>query len=661
MSRPRAPSLTLFLVRLAGLAAGMTAETGPGSGVLYPRESRSRELKELGGFWAFRADDSPGRDEGFTRGWAEKGLVETGPVLEMPVPSSYNDVTQEAALRDFVGWAWYERHAWVPSSWVAENANRRVMLRFGSVHYNAIVWVNGKEVTRHEGGHLPFEADITAIVRSPASTPCRITVAVNNTLTPSTLPPGSIEYMRDTLRYPRGYFVQNIQFDFFNYAGIHRPVLLCSTPDAFIDDITVLTDFHDDLGVVNYNVSVVGADECQLVVSLSDREGHEVAKGEANCSDGVGTLKVARPKLWWPLTMRPEAGYLYTLQVHAKSLVRGERREDWYNLPVGIRTVRVTSTQFLINGEPFYFRGFGKHEDSDIRGRGFDWAILAKDLNLIRWLGANSFRTSHYPYAEELMDACDRLGIVIIDECPGVGITQPANFGNASLEHHLAVMGELVRRDKNRPSVVMWSVANEPASQLSVAEPYFKTVIEHTRHLDPTRPVTYVINQSFQTDKAAQYTDVVCLNAYYSWYHDAGHLEVIVPQLRYALDGWHAKHGKPVLQTEYGADTIPGLHSDPPLMFTEEYQEAVMKSYFEVFDEKRDAYFIGEMIWNFADFATQQGITRVVGNRKGIFTRQRQPKSAAFLLRERYWKLANVTVPHVTGYGMSSILSTSYH
>ena len=135
--------------------------------------------------------------------------------------------------------------------------------------------------------------------------------------------------------------------------------------------------------------------------------------------------------------------------------------------------------------------------------------------------------------------------------------------------------------------------------------------------------------------------DVICVNSYFSWYHDPGHLEVIPLQLTAQFENWYKTYQKPIIQSEYGADSIPGLHSDPPAMFSEEYQKAMLKEYHSVFDKKRKEYVIGELIWNFADFMTDQGTTRVLGNKKGIFTRQRQPKSAAFVLRERYWKIAN--------------------
>uniref|UniRef100_A0A8B9LWG2 Beta-glucuronidase n=1 Tax=Astyanax mexicanus TaxID=7994 RepID=A0A8B9LWG2_ASTMX len=619
-----------------GSAGDVAAEGGVVSGgMLYPRESPSRERKQLDGLWSFRADYSPDRSAGFSQAWFSQPLAETGPVIDMAVPSSFNDITQDAELRDYVGWVWYEKEVWVPNRWLQDKGTR-IVLRVESAHYYSVVWVNGEKVTQHEGGHLPFEADVDDVIRKGAGLPCRITIAVNNTLDLHTLPPGTIQYMNDRSKYPSGYFIQNYNFDFFNYAGIHRSVLLYTTPKAYIDDITVNTNFSDSTGFVFYSVSVVSTSKPAVKVSLSSKDGRCVAT--ANGISGV--LKVPDVNLWWPYLMHENAGYLYSMEVQ---LTAESGETDVYILPVGIRTAKVTTNKFLINNKPFYFHGVNKHEDADIRGKGFDWPLIVKDFNLMKWMGANSFRTSHYPYAEEILQMADRHGIVVIDESPGVGIKDIRSFENASLAHHLIVMEELVRRDKNHPSVVMWSVANEPASEMPPAAFYFKQLVAHTKSLDSTRPVTYITASNYARDLGAPYVDVICVNSYFSWYHDPGHLEVIPIQLNTQFDNWYGKYQKPIIQSEYGADAVPGLHYDPPMMFTEEYQKRVLLNYHKVFDQKRREFVVGELIWNFADFMTAQAITRVVGNKKGMFTRQRQPKAGAFILRERYWAIANET------------------
>ncbi|NXV73379.1 BGLR glucuronidase, partial [Atlantisia rogersi] len=345
----------LLLLALARAAA-------PRGGMLYPRETPSRERKELGGLWSFRADFSPGRDAGFVQSWYRQPLRQTGPVIDMPVPASFNDITQDPSLENYIGWVWYEKEVLLPLRWLQDDLSTRVVLRFGSAHYYSIVWVNGVQVVKHEGGHLPFEADISSIVQGSPGIPCRITVALNNTLTPHTLPPGSIQYMDDKTRYPKNYFVQNIRFDFFNYAGIHRPVVLYTTPSVYIDDITVTTTSSESVAMVKYQVSVVGSTLYSLALSLRDQEGKVVATGDGPS----GQLKVLNPNLWWPYLMHENPGYRYSLEVKMEAQANGALLEDIYTLPVGIRTVHVTSSQFLINGKPFYFHGVNKHEDADV-------------------------------------------------------------------------------------------------------------------------------------------------------------------------------------------------------------------------------------------------------------------------------------------------------
>uniref|UniRef100_A0A2K6ASL3 Beta-glucuronidase n=1 Tax=Macaca nemestrina TaxID=9545 RepID=A0A2K6ASL3_MACNE len=604
-------------------------------GMLYPRESPSRQRKELDGLWSFRADFSHNRRRGFEEQWYRRPLRESGPTLDMPVPSSFNDISQDWRLWDFVGWVWYEREVILPERWT-QDLSTRVVLRIGSAHAYAIVWVNGVDTLEHEGGYLPFEADISNLVQvGPLSSQLRITIAINNTLTPTTLPPGTIQYLTDTSKYPKGYFVQNVYFDFFNYAGLQRSVLLYTTPTACIDDITVTTGVEHDSGLVNYQISVKGSNLFELEVRLLDAENKLMANGTGT----QGQLKVPGARLWWPYLMHERPAYLYSLEVRLTAQTSLGPVSDFYTLPVGIRTVNVTKSQFLINGKPFYFHGVNKHEDADIRGKGFDWPLLVKDFNLLRWLGANAFRTSHYPYAEEVLQMCDRYGIVVIDECPGVGLELPQFFNNVSLQNHMRVMEEVVRRDKNHPAVVMWSVANEPASHLESAVP------PACPRLDPGRRLAGVASRPAQWE-GRLYLDIQGTKYpptfYYSWYNDFGHLELIQRQLTTQFENWYKTYQKPIIQSEYGAEAIVGFHQDPPLMFTEEYQKSLLEQYHVVLDQKRRKYVVGELIWNFADFMTEQSPTRVLGNKKGVFTRQRQPKSAAFLLRERYWKILKI-------------------
>jgi beta-glucuronidase len=318
-----------------------------------------------------------------------------------------------------------------------------------------------------------------------------------------------------------------------------------------------------------------------------------------------------------------------------------------------VRTVAVDGARFLINGEPFHFTGFGKHEDIPVIGKGHNDAFVVHDFELLKWIGANSFRTSHYPYAEGVLDYADRQGTVVIDETAAVGLNMglgggifgaqgyttfsPETVNDQTREVHAQAIRELVARDKNHPSVVLWSIANEPESDTEGAERYFKPLFDLTRELDPTRPVGFVnvMLAPYGRCRVSQFGDVLMLNRYYGWYVDTGDLEAAETAWENELRGW-AKEGKPIIITEYGADTYPGLHSLLPEPWSEEYQVAYLEMNHRVFD-RIDAV-VGEQVWNFADFATTSGIMRVGGNKKGVFTRDRQPKAAAHVLRRRWRK-----------------------
>src|SRR3954454_9480960 len=296
--------------------------------MLRPQDGPTRERKSLNGLWRFRLDpDGVGRDDG----WWRAPLADA---TDMPVPASYNDVLADPAVRDHVGDAWYQTFVRVPRGW----GGQRVVLRFDSATHRAVVWVDDTEVARHEGGYTPFEADVTEHVRPGEQV--RVSVVVDNRLTWRSVPPGIVENGRQT------YF-----HDFFNYAGLHRSVWLYSTPPAHVRDVTVVPGLEGSRGTVDYRVETAG-EVAGVQVVLLDASGAEVTRG----TGASGRLVVDDVHPW-----RPGEGYLYELRVQ---LLDGGEVVDSYSLPIGIRTVEVRGNRFLINGEPFRFTGFGKHEDA---------------------------------------------------------------------------------------------------------------------------------------------------------------------------------------------------------------------------------------------------------------------------------------------------------
>jgi beta-glucuronidase len=586
--------------------------------MLYPITNEHRSIIDLNGLWSFKLENVGDVID------ATKPLV-TNQV--MAVPGSYNEQGVTKEIRNHVGNVWYEREFTIPKVLKEE----RVVLRFGSATHQATVYIDGVEVTSHKGGFLPFEV---ALDEQFSHGTHRLTVCVNNILDETTLPVGlyseSTDKNGDTVRK------NEPNFDFFNYAGLHRPVKIYTTPQTHIEDITVVPEVFPSYANVNYQVETNAQSDVQ--VRLLDAEQNVVAKTTGT----KGTIEVKDPHLWQPLN-----AYLYNLEV---SLVDNGEVVDQYTERFGIRSVEVKDGQFLINNEPFYFKGFGKHEDTYYNGRGMNEVANVMDFNLIKWIGGNSFRTSHYPYSEEMMRLADEQGLVVIDETTAVGVH--LNF-NAVLdgtnerdtfkeigtqEAHESVIKELIARDKNYACVVMWSVANEPASMEEGAKEYFEPLVNLARECDPqNRPVTIVTLLTAQPDNCLvqDLVDVLCLNRYYGWYTQTADLDAAKTALANEMDEWGRKQpNKPIMFTEYGADTVAGLHATDDILFTEEYQVRYYEANHEVVDKYPQ--FIGEHTWNFADFETSNGLIRVQGNRKGIFTRERRPKAVAHYFKKRW-------------------------
>lgn len=594
--------------------------------MLYPKTTLTRRRISMDGMWKFCLDEKAvGEKEGWMDGIPGEEMI--------PVPASFQDFYTEKDIREYTGDFWYETDFFVPGEW----EGREILLRFGAATHRASVYVNGILITEHEGGFLPFSAKVTTVVRYDSYN--KVVVKVNNELNCTNLPCG------ETITLPNGKKMSKPYFDFFNYAGLQRSVYLLALPGESIVDFDLDYAIHGKNAEVSYQIRTNGEHAVQL--ALFDAKGHCVAQKDGK----EGVLYVENARLW-----QVRNAYLYRLRIR---IMDGEELIDEYEQEIGIRTVKVEGMDILINGEPVYLRGFGKHEDSDIVGRGFNIGIMKRDFELMKWIGANSFRTSHYPYSEEIYQMADREGFLIIDEVPAVGMFQSLmNFMEAStgkqtaffkkettpvlLKAHLRAIEEMIARDKNHPSVVAWSLLNEPETTNEAAVPYFKEVFDLANKLDmQKRPRTFalIMNSLPDTCKCYQFSDIIALNRYYGWYMKGGYEISVAEELfRKEMNAWKEKKlNKPFIFTEYGADTLASEHKLPSVMWSQEYQDEYLKMTHEVFDSYD--FIKGEQIWNFADFQTTEGIMRVNGNKKGVFTRQRQPKDIAYKLKERWENL----------------------
>jgi len=330
--------------------------------MLHPQTNPFRQSIDLSGFWGFRIDPD---DQGVQAGWSQGFAGEP-----IAAPASWND--QFAELRDYLGPAWYQARFDRPWGW----ADRRIVLRFGSVNYLAEVWLNGARLGMHEGGHLPFEFDVTDHLLAEGN---RLVVRVDGELAPDRVPPGNVP--PDPLDTFGRAHLPDTTFDFFPFCGIHRPVWLYATaPDAIVD-LTVTTEIDGSRGLVRVEaVRLPGAadDAIDARFTLDGHGAHLSASQPMEGESTVAELTVPDAALWGP-----GAPNLYDLTVE---LIRDGEIFDRYALPVGIRTIEVAGDRLLLNGEPVVLRGFGRHEDFPVTGRGQVPAVQVKDYALMDWM-----------------------------------------------------------------------------------------------------------------------------------------------------------------------------------------------------------------------------------------------------------------------------------
>jgi beta-glucuronidase len=594
--------------------------------MLYPRDTISRQNQKLDGMWRFAVDPKEsGRKEGWIHGLKEYTMV--------PVPSSFQDLFTDKFMREYTGDVWYETEFFVPEDWKGSVLE----VRFGSVTHRAEVYLNGIRVAEHEGGFTPFCANITAEAFYGSYN--KLVVIANNELNEINIPCGRTITLDDGRKMAKPYF------DFYNYSGIQRSVWVVRKPQISIRDYDLSYEITGEDAAVSYEIyTSQDLEDCKVSLSIVDEEGNVAAYAVGE----KGRVTVEKVHLW-----QVRNSYLYKFIFR---ICRGETVVDEYIDFIGIRTVEILGTDIRINGQPVYLKGFGKHEDSDIRGRGLDLVVIKRDFELMKWIGANSFRTAHYPYSEEVYQMADREGFLVTDEVAAVGMFESLmNFMEASkgevtsffskkttpalLETHKKALEELIVRDKNHACVIAWSLFNEPETSQEEAVGYFKEIFELAHELDvQKRPRTFslIMNSTPDVCKCYPFCDFISLNRYYGWYVKGGYeIDDAEKAFRRELDAWEKlSTGKPFVFTEYGADTSAFVHKLPSVMWSQEYQIEYLTMCHRVFDSY--AFVKGEQVWNFADFQTTEGIMRMDGNKKGIFTRQRQPKDAAYYFKARW-------------------------
>ena len=520
----------------------------------------------------------------------------------MKVPGDWN--TQDERLFFYEGTVWFKRSfRWQ----LAEG--RRTLLYFGAVNYEAIVYVNGSLVGKHVGGFTPFNFDITSQLREGDNF---VIVKVDNK-----------RHAED---------VPTQIFDWWNYGGITRDVLLVSVPDTYIENYTLALD-NDALPtpkaarkplLVNFSLSLSRPEAGQQVTLAipelklkqtftTDAEGHIAA-----------TLK-AKLQLW-----TPENPKLYRVEL----TLGGETLTD----EIGFRTIRTQGKQILLNGEPIYLRGISIHDEKPYGGGRTN--TVDDSHTLLTWaqeLGCNFVRLAHYPHNENTVREAERMGILVWSEIPvywTIAWTNPATFDNARQQ-----LTDMIRRDQNRANVIIWSIANETPHG-NDREAFLARLAEHARQLDDTRLISMAMEVTSASnyhnrlnDNMNKYVDVISFNQYIGWYRDVND----APKMT-----WEVPYEKPVIVSEFGGGAKYGYHGPTNQRWTEEFQENLYRENVAML-EKIDGL-SGTTPWILKDFRSPRRVLDGIQdyyNRKGLYSDNGERKLAFYVMKEWYEKIKN--------------------
>jgi beta-glucuronidase len=506
------------------------------------------------------------------------------------VPGDWNSQTER--LFFYEGTIWYEK-----TFDYQKRADSRIFLYFGAVNYQAKVYVNGEFVGEHEGGFTPFNFEITQHIKDKDNF---VIVKADN------------KRIREA--------VPALNTDWFNYGGMTRRVLLLVVPKTFVRDYFIhLT--NNSLNEISGWIQLDGVQTGQtLFIRIPALKVNHKFSTNTN-GYGNFTFKT-KPELW-----SPENPKLYDVYIEAES--------DTIHDRIGFRNIKVRGTEILLNGQPLFLRGVSIHEEAPFMGGARAYAKEHAEV-LLGWardLNCNFVRLAHYPHNEYMIRAADEMGILIWSEIPvywTIAFENEATFQNA-----LNQLTDMITRDKNRSSVILWSMANETP----VTEPRLKFLEKlggQARDLDPTRLITAAMERHLTDwhiqvidDPFGEYVDVLGCNEYIGWYDG-------LPQKCDSME-WKTIYNKPLIISEFGAGALYGYHGDKLTRWTEEFQKEVYEKNLEML--QKISFLRGMTPWILKDFRSPRrplpGI-QDFWNRKGLISDEGQRKEAFYILKKFY-------------------------
>jgi beta-glucuronidase len=506
----------------------------------------------------------------------------------LEVPGDWN--TQKEKLFFYEGTIWYEKSF----NYIKQN-NKRIFLYFGAVNYAAIVYLNGKKLGEHIGGFTPFDFEITNLIKSGNNF---VVVKVDN------------KRLRDG--------IPTLNTDWWNYGGLTRGVYLIEEPETFIQDYFIQLK-KGSMNEINGWAKLDGNSKKQKIVLQIPEAG--ITKEINSNENGIANLNFkANLKLW-----SPSNPYLYQVKIICET--------DTIKDNIGFRSIETKEDKILLNGKPIFLHGIAIHEEAPFRsGRAYSKEDAVTLLSWAKELGCNYVRLAHYPHNENMVREADKLGLLVWSEIPVYWTIQWKN--KETLENAENQLTEMITRDKNRASIIIWSMANEtPRSDERNA--FLETLIDKAKSLDSTRLITAAteLNRQGKTmiidDPLSNYLDVIGINEYIGWYNaKPGEASKFV---------WENKFNKPVIISELGAAALYGFHGDKDTRWTEEYQANVYQNQIKML--RKIPFLSGMSPWILMDFRSPRRPLPYIQdfwNRKGLISNRGEKKEAFYTLQKFY-------------------------
>ena len=506
----------------------------------------------------------------------------------MKVPGDWN--TQDEQLYWYEGSVWYrQKFNWKPEQ------GRKALLYFAGANYLSRVWVNGKQVGVHEGGFTPFCFDVSDVVKAGENT---VVVMVNNNRKKENIPTQI--------------------FDWWNYGGITRDVMMVSVPETYIEDYS-LQLVKGNTKLINVKLKL-NEKKAGKMVTLSIPELKIKKKLVTDAQGEANVVLKAKPSLWCP-----ENPKLYKVSITTA--------EETISDEIGFRTIETRGKQILLNGKPIFLKGISSHEETAYTSRRCNSAEDADTL--LAWakdLGCNFMRLAHYPHNEHAIREAERKGVLLWEEIPcywTIDWKNEKTFANAKRQ-----LQDMIGRDKNRANVIVWSVANETPHSAE-RDKFLSELAKFAKTEDDTRLISMAMEVTGQSnyvnrlnDNMNKYVDIISFNEYIGWYRDVND----APKMK-----WEVPYDKPVIISEFGGGAVAGLHGSKNERWTEEFQENLYKENLDMLSKIEGLS--GMTPWVLKDFRSPRRINPVVQkdfNRKGLVSDKGKRKKAFYVLKEWY-------------------------